>query len=128
MRRGRPVAEPVAGTAGFALVPGETVGNKVPGFWVEVPTPGRVVRVPGPVGSVDGGRAGSVDGGWAGSVDGGWAGLGGAGERLGAEVISTDVVALKEAAWVPLTVAVSVTLAPADAARATLTLARSSSD
>ncbi len=128
MRRGRPVAGPVAGAAGFALFPGETVGNKVPGFWVEVPTPGRVVRLPGAAGSVDGGKAGTVDGGRAGTVDGGRAGLGGADERLRVEVISTDVVALKEAAWVPLTVAVSVTLAPGDAARATLTLARSSSD
>lgn len=121
MRRDRAVEAPAAaGAAGFALVRGETVGNKVPGFWVEVPTPGRVVRVPGAAGSVDGGRAGSVDGGRA--------GLGGSDERPGAEVISTDVVALKEPAWVPLTVAVSVTLAPADAERATLTLARSSSD
>ena len=120
MRPGRPVELPVSGAAGFALVPGETVGNKAPGFWAEVPTPGRVVRLPGAAGSVDGGRAGTVNGGWA--------GFGGADERLGAEVISTDVVALKEAAWVPLAAAVSVTLAPADAARATLTLATSSSD
>lgn len=103
---------------GVELAPGETVGNRLAGFCGEVPTPGTVVTVPGTTG-----RAGST--GEVGTEVG--TGVVGADEGCAA-AITIVAAAWKDAALVPLAVAVNVILAPGDAALATLTVACSSSD